>query len=268
MTEQTDTGEVLPEHVAANRLYWDTMAHEWVEAGDRAWATPTGEESWGVFSFPESEIGMLPDDLAGKDAIELGCGTGYVSAWMARRGARVVGIDNSAKQLETAAMLQRKYGIEFPLIHGNAERVPYPDASFDFAISEYGAVIWADPAVWVAEAARILRPGGRLHVLTNSVIEILCTPDDEDEPATDRLLRSQFDIARIVWPSTDPNDQSVEFHPTHGEWIAYFTANGFEVLELLEPQAKPGLESRHMPGGSAWGTKWPVEDIWKVRKRS
>jgi len=45
---------------------------------------------------------LLLEDLAGKDAIELGCGTAYVSAWLARRGARVVGIDNSAAQLATA----------------------------------------------------------------------------------------------------------------------------------------------------------------------
>jgi SAM-dependent methyltransferase len=50
-------------------------------------------------------------DLAGKDAIELGCGTAYVSAWLARRGARVVGIDNSEAQLATARDLQRKHGL-------------------------------------------------------------------------------------------------------------------------------------------------------------
>jgi SAM-dependent methyltransferase len=52
---------------------------------------------------------------------ELGCGTGYVSAWLARRGARPVGIDNSARQLETARAFQREFGIEFPLLHGAAE---------------------------------------------------------------------------------------------------------------------------------------------------
>lgn len=266
MTEPTAGAEPLPEHVAINRQYWDRTAHEWVAAGERSWATPVGQESWGVFGFPEADLRMLPDGLAGKDAIELGCGTGYVSSWLARRGARVVGIDNSAKQLETATRLRDEHGLDITFIHGNAERVPYPDASFDFAISEYGAVLWADPAVWVPEAARLLRPGGRLHVLTNSVIDMLCVPDDEDEPSTDRLVRSQFEIARVVWP--DPDDESVEFHPTHGEWIRHFTSNGFEVLELLEPQAKPGLSSRHVPGGSAWASRWPVEEIWKVRKRA
>jgi SAM-dependent methyltransferase len=264
--EATDPDDALPEHVATNRQFWDSMAHEWVESGERNWERRSGEETWGVFGFPEAEIHMLPDVLAGQDAIELGCGTGYVSAWMARRGARVVAIDNSARQLETAAALQRRHGLSFPLIHGNAERVPYPDASFDFAISEYGAVLWADPEAWVPEAARLLRPGGRLHVLTNSVIAVLCMPDDEDEPSSDRLLRSQFGIRRIVWP--DPDDTSVEFHPTHGEWIRLFTGHGFEIVELLEPQAGPGLVSRHVPGGSDWATRWPVEDVWKVRKRA
>ena len=41
---------------------------------------------------------MLPDDLKGKEAIELGCGTAHVSSWLARRGAKVVGIDNSEAQ--------------------------------------------------------------------------------------------------------------------------------------------------------------------------
>ena len=112
----------------------------------------------------------MPRDLDGADAIELGCGTGYISAWMARRGARPVGLDNSPKQLETATRIQREHGLEFPLLLGSAEEVPLPDASFDVAISEYGAVLWADPERWLPEAARLLRPGGRLHLLLNSAL--------------------------------------------------------------------------------------------------
>jgi ubiquinone/menaquinone biosynthesis C-methylase UbiE len=107
---------------------------------------------------------------------ELGCGTAYVSCRLARRGARVVAIDNSSAQLATARRLELEHGLDFPLIHGNAEKVRYPDASFDFAISEYGACLWADPQRWVPEAARLLRPGGQLVFLTNSFLMTLCMP--------------------------------------------------------------------------------------------
>lgn len=95
------------------------------------------EPSWGEWGVPESQLELLPSDVAGRDVIELGCGTGYISAWLARRGARPVGIDNSQAQLQTARRLQREFGLEFSLIHGNPEDVPAPDASFDLAISEY-----------------------------------------------------------------------------------------------------------------------------------
>ena len=120
-------------------MAWRTGGSSWV-AG-----TGSNRSHWGIWDIPESDVHLLPDDLDGKDVIELGCGTGYVSAWLARRGAKPVGIDNSPRQLETAKTLQQEFGIEFPLILGNAEEVPLPDASFDFAISEYGAAIWADP---------------------------------------------------------------------------------------------------------------------------
>jgi SAM-dependent methyltransferase len=123
----------LPEHVAHNRRFWNGYAPEWVEAGHDDWAAE--EPRWGNWRVPESQVGLLPADLEGKDTIELGCGTGYVSAWLARRGAKPVGIDNSEAQLETARRFQQEFEIEFPLLHGNAEEVPYPDASFDVAIS-------------------------------------------------------------------------------------------------------------------------------------
>ena len=75
---------------------------EMVELGERAGANDRAD--WGIWAIPESELRVLPD-VDGKDVIELGCGTGHWSAWLARRGARVVGLDNSARQLETARRL-------------------------------------------------------------------------------------------------------------------------------------------------------------------
>ena len=104
--------EQLPEHVRRNRIAWDALAAEYVKPGRHGWQT---EPSWGIWSVPETELGVLPDNLAGLDAIELGCGTAYVSAWLARRGAQPVGIDNSAEQLRSARAFQREFGLEFPL---------------------------------------------------------------------------------------------------------------------------------------------------------
>jgi SAM-dependent methyltransferase len=249
----------LPEHAARNREHWDELAEGYVSAGERSWAD---EASWGLWSIPESELHLI-DDVEGLDAIELGCGTAYVSAWLARRGARPVGIDNSPKQLETAERLQREHGLEFPLLMGNAEHVPYPDASFDLAISEYGACLWADPYVWVAEAARLLRPGGRLVFLTNGYLLMLCAPDAEEDPATDRMLRPTFGMHRFEWP----DDPSVEFHLAHGDWIRVLRANGFDVEDLIELQAPADATSNASFVDPEWARRWPSEEVWVARKR-
>ncbi|HET9678340.1 MAG TPA: methyltransferase domain-containing protein [Solirubrobacterales bacterium] len=252
----------LPEHVARNRAYWNGYAEEWVESGREDWAA--SEPRWGIWRVPESEVGLLPAALEGKDAIELGCGTGYVSSWLAQRGARPVGIDNSEAQLATARRFQEEFGIEFPLLHGNAEEVPYPDASFDLAISEYGAGIWADPYRWIPEASRLLRPGGELVFLVNSVFTMLCAPDDEDEPATERMIRPYFGMHRFEWP----DDDSVEFHLPHGKLIALLRDSGFEVEELIEIRPPDGSTSRFQPQVSLeWAQRWPCEEVWRARRR-
>ncbi len=178
----TGTGD----HVIRNRAAWDRSAAEYAEPGLRNWAA--AEPCWGIWKIAEAQAGVLPADVAGQDSIELGCGTGYVSAWLARRGARPVGLDNSAAQLATARQLQSRFGLRFPLIHASAEQAPFGDASFDLAISEYGASIWCDPYVWIPEAARLLRPGGQLIFLVNSVLLMLTVPDADGEPATERLV--------------------------------------------------------------------------------
>jgi hypothetical protein len=79
-----NAGTELPEHVRRNRTYWDVLAAEYAGPGERAWAR--NEPTWGIWDVPDSKLRALPEDLAGMDAIELGCGTAYVSAWLARRG--------------------------------------------------------------------------------------------------------------------------------------------------------------------------------------
>ena len=252
----------LPEHVRRNEALWDSRAGDYAAPGERGWAQV--EPAWGIWQVPESELALLPTSLNGQDAIELGCGTAYVSAWMARRGARVVGIDSSQAQLATARRLQQRHGLEFPVLHGNAEAVPYPAGSFDFAISEYGACLWADPQRWIPEAARLLRPGGTLVFLTNSFLHTLCVPAEDDVAATDRLLRPAFGLSRVEWPG----DNGVEFHLSHGDWIRILRGSGFEIEDLIDVRPSPTATTRYPYVTLPWARQWPCEEVWKARKRA
>ena len=102
----------------------------------------------------------------------------------------------------------------------------------DLALSEYGACLWCEPELWVEEAARLLRPGGRLVFLTNSVVLALCIP--ERGAAGAALLRGQREIGRLAWP-----DDGVEFHLAHSASIDLLARHGFTVERLAELYA-PG----------------------------
>ena len=251
----------LPEHVARNRAEWDSWAPDWAEGGRRDWASE--EPVWGVWRVPEAQVGMLPKEIEGKDSIELGCGTAYVSAWLARRGARPVGIDNSEAQLATAASLQAEHGLSFPLHHGNAEATPFEDASFDIAISEYGASIWCDPYAWIPEAARLLRPGGELVFLCNHPLAVMCIEDDPDATASPKLVRPYFGLHRVEYS----DDDAVEFHLPHGEMIRLLRQCGFDVEELIEVRPAENTATSYKWINLEWARQWPCEEIWRARKR-
>ncbi len=256
----------LPEHVATNRQYWDAKAPDYVAWGEEAWTLD--EPRWGVWGIPNSDLPLLPDDLSALDAIELGCGTAYGSAWMARRGARVTGIDNSEAQLATARRLQQVHGLPFPLVHGIAESVPRPDASFDFALSEYGASIWADPFAWIPEAHLLLRPGGRLVFLGHSALVMACSPVDGSLPVTEHLQRTWFGMHRFDWSDAVDDPGGVEFALTPGDWFALFRETGFAVDDYREVRAPtPGPEVR---GSSTadWAHRFPSEQVWFLRKQA
>ena len=81
---------------------------------------------------------------------------------MARRDGQDVGIDPAANQLKTASRFEEQYQLGIEFVEGFCEALPVPDSCFDFAISEYGASLWANPFRWIPEASRVLKTGGRL----------------------------------------------------------------------------------------------------------
>jgi SAM-dependent methyltransferase len=250
---------VTTDDLAINRAVWNTVNADFTDrSAAGTWAAP--EITWGLFNVAEREVGVL-GEVADRDVVELGCGTAYFSAWLARAGARPVGVDLSPAQLATARRCQEESGLHFPLVEADAEAVPLRGERFDLVVSEYGASVWCDPSRWIPEAARLLRPGGRLVFLTNSVLASLCVPTEEGL-AEERLCRPQRGMNRVRWPGG-----GVEYHPSHGDWVRILTANGFVVEQLRELYASLDADAPeyYEIASSDWAAKWPVEDLWSAR---
>jgi len=259
MTNERDTTVGSADTSLNVRLWTRVNAEHTDAAAVQKWQKQ--EIGWGLFETPESQLGVL-GDVSGLDVIELGCGTAFFVAWLARRGARVVGVDPTPVQLETARRMQEAAGLHFPLIEANAEKVPLPDGSFDLVVSEYGASHFADPYQWIPEAARLLRPGGRLVFLRNSTLVILCMPDEGI--VGERLLRPQFGMRRVQWSG----DEGVEYHLGHGEWIDLLRGSGLVVERLVEIRAPDSAETHqyYTTIPVDWARRWPSEEIWVARK--
>jgi SAM-dependent methyltransferase len=249
-----------PDYLERNRAAWNRWAPYYAPAGKRAWQEP--ELRWGMWGTLESTLGLLEHAEPGMNAVELGCGTGAVCAWLVRTGLRTVGVDLSPAQLENARLLQREFEVDFRLELGNAEALPYVDGSFDFVLSEYGAGTWCDPYRWVPEAARLLRSGGILVFIVTAPLVMTCTSPTGGGTG-ERLERPYFDLHRFEFEA----DGAVEFHLGHGEWFRVLRENGFAVDDLREVRPDPNAAPRFTFVSNAWARSWPSEDVWIARRR-
>jgi ubiquinone/menaquinone biosynthesis C-methylase UbiE len=155
---------------------WDGYSDEYQERHGGQLAE-SGGDAWGTYQIPEAGLRVL-GDVGGRDVLEFGCGAAQWSIALARRGARMVGLDVSRRQLDHARRLMAEAGFDFPLVEGSAEEVPLPDASFDIVFCDHGAMTFADPYRTVPEVARLLRPGGLFAFSHASPIETLAWAPD------------------------------------------------------------------------------------------
>jgi SAM-dependent methyltransferase len=269
-------------HERHNRTRWDQESDRY-QAGHGAWIGES-PDAWGAWRIPEADLRLLPD-VAGKDVLELGCGGGQWSVWLAQHGARVTGIDLSGRQLDHARRNVAGTGAAVALAQGSAERLPFARGAFDLVISDHGAMSWGDPQRTVPEVARVLRTEGLLIFCATSPLFSLCWEDvDSDrsrwarwarwarwlrwpgrrtreEGPGERLRGSYFDLS-----SVPEGDGARSFTIPHGEWVRLFREHGLAVEALLEPRPPAGTISHFYPEATAWAQRWPAETIWQVRR--
>jgi SAM-dependent methyltransferase len=244
-------------HVRKNRRYWEAESARY----QREHASQLGgaDPVWGVWAVPERRLEVL-GDVRGLRVLEFGCGGGQWSRWLAAAGARPVGLDLSLNQLRHAAGLLGGAGRRVPFVNADAERTPFVDESFDLVMCDHGAMTFADPARTVAEAARVLRPGGLFAFSHASPIQFICW-DDELDRVTERLARDYFGMRK--W-----DGETVDFMLPYGDWIRLFRANGLEVEDLIEPRPPANARTTYpWFAPLAWARRFPSESIWKLRKR-
>lgn len=251
------------EYVTINRDIWNEDARNWVAIAQELWNLDTPR--WGNWGNSEEGLNLLPSDMSRMDAIELGCGTGYVSGWMTRRGANVTGIDISSEQLATARKLAREKSLDITFVEGNAEATELPAASFDFALSEYGASIWCQPDKWLREAWRLLRPKGRLVFLGNHPLSLICSPLD-GAPAQRILHRPYRGMWGADWTEVAFEPTGVCFNLTISGWMDLFAEVGFTVSKYQELYAPDWAEGTRAAIPADWAKHYPVEQVWHLQK--
>lgn len=219
--------------VRANRADWDAYADEYQSThgdflGDAGFL-------WGPEGVREDDVRAL-GDVAGRRALEIGSGAGQCSRWVLEHGGRPVGLDVSMRQLQHSRRIDLEHGVRVPVVCASAAGLPFRDSSFEVVFCAFGALQFvADAEALVTDIARVLRPGGRFAFSVTHPTRWMF-PDD---PGEEGLTASQSYWDRTPYVEVDDETgetRYVEHHRTIGDWVHALSANGFRLLELLEPE--------------------------------
>lgn len=238
-----------------NRLWWNRESGDYQDRhGETLARSPT---AWGTWRAAETELRVL-GEIKNRDVLEFGCGAAQWSIALAREGARVVGLDLSDTQLAHARRLSAEAGIRVALVQASAERTPFANASFDVVFCDHGAMSFARPECTVAEASRLLRPGGLLAFCMSTPLRDICW-DEAAEAVVPRLHQAYFDLGRI------DEEGSVQFQLPFGDWIRLFRRHSLRVEDLIEIRPPADAQTTYEDYVPLdWARSWPSDHIWKL----
>jgi SAM-dependent methyltransferase len=250
------------ESVAANIAWWDADAADYL--AEHGATLGESDFLWCPEGLQERDIELL-GEVAGKDVLEVGCGSAPCARWLVTQGARVAAVDLSAGMLRHAAQTNSVTGITPSLVRANAEQLPFATASFDIACSAFGAVPFvADVRTVFAEVARVLRPGGQwVFAVTHPIRWIF--PDDPG-PAGLTVITSYFDRTPYLEVDADGRATYVEHHRTMGDYVRALRRSGFILEDLIEPEWPEGRTTEWGQWSPLRGELFPGTAIFCCRR--
>jgi len=139
-------------------------------------AQPAGELTESYVRWRSSRLGRITDGLerqllaallgsvAGKKLLDVGCGDGAMAFELARQGAKVTALDADPSMIATVRLRAEREAIRVQFVEGNAESLPFDDATFDVVVAVTVLCFVPDAERAVKEIARVLRPEGRLVI--------------------------------------------------------------------------------------------------------
>ena len=179
---------------------------------------------------------------AGLEILDAGCGEGYLSRILAKKGANVTGIDSSAKLIEAARSQNLADVLSVSFDIGSVDDLPYPDSAFDLVVCNHLVNDLFDPSKPISEFARVLRSNGRLIILM--LHPCFYNKHAERDQATNGMIASSyFDIRSVeqtfeVDGLTSPAANTAWFRP-----LEFYTEelrkSGFAITSLTEPHPSP-----------------------------
>ncbi len=240
-----------------NRGWWNAESDGYQRRHGRA--LEKAPSAWGTWRIPESSVRVL-GEVDGRDVLEFGCGAAQWSIALAREGARAVGLDLSEVQLAHGRRLAAAAGCRVPLVQASAESAPFAGESFDVVFCDHGAMSFARPERTVAEAARLLRPGGLFAFCMSTPVRDICW-DEVTERVAAELKSEYFSLHRL------DEEGSLAYQLPYGGWIRLFRRHGLRIEDLIEIRPPEDARTTYEDYVSLeWARRWPAEHIWKLTK--
>lgn len=210
-----------------NAGYWDSIAAEYQEAN----RIRTDEFHYGPLVPGDFSLRLLPDGLFGLRCLELGCGAGQNSVFLASKGADCAAVDISPAQIEAGRAVAAAAGVAVDFMVGDMKSALSGGVDYDLIHSSYALAFHDDPEGVIAGCAEALKPDGTLLFSTGHPLHAWDWVADENG-CSGVLVEDYFHP-----PADRRGDGGAASYYSVAEMFDWVCSAGLTVERYLEPQA-------------------------------